>query len=266
VKILFIGDIVGKGGRKAVNRLVPRLRQEHGCDFVLANGENMAGGGGITSKCLQHTSPSGIDVFTGGDHIWDQRSFEVEVLGFPNVLRPANVNAAQPGRGYGVFKSAGGIQVAVLSLLGRTFINTSANCPFEAAGTIVPRLLETTPVVIVDFHAEATSEKIAMGRFLDGQASAVLGTHTHVETADETVFPGGTAYQTDVGMVGGRESVLGREIAPVVHRFSTGMPARFTVVERGIVLHATLLDIDSSTGKARGIRRIEVEDSEGAAA
>lgn len=263
MKILFIGDIVGKGGRNAVNRLVPILRQEFACDFVIANGENMAGGGGITQKCINHTADSGIDVFTSGDHIWDQRSFEAEVLELGNVLRPANVSSEQPGRGFAVCTAANGIRLGVVSLLGRTFMNAAANCPFEAARQIVLELQKTVRVIIVDFHAEATSEKIAMGRFLDGQVSAVLGTHTHVETADETIFPGGTAYQTDVGMVGARESILGRAIEPVIHRFSTGMPARFTVVERGIVLHGTLLEVNPETGKARAIQRICREDGGG---
>ena len=262
MKILFIGDIVGKGGRKAVNRLVPLLREQYACDFVIANGENMAGGGGITRKCVNHVEPAGIDVFTGGDHIWDQRSFEAEVLALPHILRPANVSEAQPGRGYGVFTcSSGGGQIGVVSLLGRTFVGTLSNCPFEAARRVVAELRQHTPVIVVDFHAEATSEKIAMGRFLDGQVSAVLGTHTHVETADETIFPNGTAYQTDVGMVGAEASILGRAIEPVLHRFVTGMPARFTVVEKGIVLHGTVIDIDPQTGKAQAITRVRRPDT-----
>lgn len=261
MKILFIGDIVGKGGRKAINRLVPLLREEYQCDFVIANGENMAGGGGITQKCVTHVEPARVDVFTGGDHIWDQRSFEAEVLELPQILRPANVSDEQPGRGYGVFTCPGKHQrVGVVSLLGRTFVNTASNCPFEAARRIVAELRRQTPVIVVDFHAEATSEKIAMGRFLDGQVSAVLGTHTHVETADETIFPNGTAYQTDVGMVGAEESILGRAIEPVLHRFTTGMPARFTVVEKGIVLHGTVIDVDSETGKALAVTRIRRRD------
>lgn len=260
MRILFIGDIVGKGGRKAVNRLVPVLREEHACDFVIANGENMAGGGGITTKCLSHVQPAGIDVITTGDHIWDQRTFEVEILKAESVLRPANVSLEQPGRGYGVFTTPGGVDVGVVCLLGRTFMNAGADSPFEAAKSIVLDLQKQTRIIIVDFHAEATSEKIAMGRFLDGEVSAVLGTHTHVETADETVFPGGTAYQTDVGMVGARESILGRAIEPVLHRFYTGMPARFSVVEKGIVLHGSLVDIDAETGKANSIQRVTCED------
>lgn len=262
MKILFIGDIVGKGGRKAVNRLVPMLRERYACDFVIANGENMAGGGGMTQKCIAHMAPSGIDVFTGGDHMWDQRSFEAEIGTLANVLRPANASGAQPGRGHGVFPCGKeGLSIGVVSLLGRTFVNTASNCPFEAADRLVADLRGQTPVIVVDFHAEATSEKIAMGRFLDGRVSAVLGTHTHVETADEKIFPKGTAYQTDVGMVGAEESILGRAIDPVLHRFTTGMPARFAVVEKGVVLHGTCVDVDPETGKARAVTRIRHRDS-----
>ncbi len=260
MNILFIGDIVGKGGRQAVNRLAPLLRRQYACELVIANGENMAGGGGITQKCIAHTEPAGIDVFTSGDHIWDQRSFEAELLALDKVLRPANVSDEQPGRGYGIFAAADGTPVGVVSLLGRTFMSVQADCPFQAARRIVGELRKQVKVIVVDMHAEASSEKIAMGRFLDGQVSAVLGTHTHVETADETIFPGGTAYQTDVGMVGARESILGRDIEAVLHRFSTGMPARFTVVEKGIVLHGTVVTVEARTGKATAIRRICHED------
>lgn len=256
MRILFVGDVVGKGGRKAVIELVPVLQDEvGGIDFVVVNGENMAGGGGMTPKCVRSLEPV-CDVITGGDHMWDQKEFVAQIDEFPNVLRPANVSASQPGRGYGVYEAKNGVKVGVACLLGRTFMATPSDSPFEAADRILCELRKITPVVFVDMHAEATSEKIAMGRFLDGRASAVLGTHTHVATADEAVLPGGTAYQTDVGMVGARESILGRAIEPVLHRFVTGMPARFSVVEQGIRLHATVVDIDAATGKATCIERI----------
>jgi metallophosphoesterase (TIGR00282 family) len=264
MRILFIGDVVGKGGRKAVMELVPKLREElDGIDFVIVNGENMAGGGGFTPKCIRSLLPVS-DVITGGDHMWDQKDYVPEADHFPTVLRPANVCASQPGRGYGIFEAKNGVKVGVVCLLGRTFMATASDSPFEAADRIVCELRKTTPVVIVDMHAEATSEKIAMGRYLDGRVSAVLGTHTHVTTADETVLPGGTAYQTDIGMVGARESILGRDIDAVLHKFSTGMPARFSVVEAGIRLHATMIDVESETGKATGIKRI-VRDADSAA-
>jgi metallophosphoesterase (TIGR00282 family) len=256
INLLFVGDIVGKGGRRAVRELVPELRELYECAFVVANGENMAGGGGLTRKCLNGLTTAGVDVYTGGDHMWDQKSLVEEIEDLPTVLRPANVNPVQPGRGCAVFPSLAGPPVAVLCLQGRTFLNSQADCPFQAADRALAEIAGQAAVVIVDFHAEATSEKIALGRYLDGRVTAVLGTHTHVPTADEQIFPGGTAYQTDVGMVGARESILGRAIAPVVQRFSTGMPARFTVVESGIRLSATVITADLTTGKALTIERI----------
>ncbi len=256
MNVLVIGDMVGKGARKAAIALVPSLLREYDCCFCIANGENMAGGGGMTRRCLNSLDEAKINVVTGGDHMWDQREL-AEVIGlFPNVLRPANVSAVQPGRGYGVFTVPGHRQrIAVISLLGRTFLNTQANCPFEAADRILDEL-QDQKIIFVDFHAEATSEKIAMGRYLDGRVTAVLGTHTHVPTADEQIFAGGTAFQCDLGMVGARDSVLGRAIAPVLQRFSTGMPARFTVVETGIRLQGTVVSLDPDSGQATAIQRI----------
>ena len=255
MKVLFIGDIVGKGGRRAVRAAVPELRREHGCCFCIANGENMAGGGGMTRRCLEEMADSEVDVFTGGDHMWDQREFVEEVRDFPGVLRPANVDSSQPGRGYGVFPLPGGGSIGVMCLLGRTFMNNFAACPFREADSILAGAVPRTRNIVVDFHAEATSEKIALARHLDGRVSAVLGTHTHVPTADETVFPQGTAFQCDVGMVGGRESILGRAAEPVLKRFRTGMPARLTVVEKGIRLHGTIIELDGD-GRAVGIKRV----------
>ncbi len=255
MKILFIGDIVGKGGREAVMALAPSLRREYACDFSVANAENIAGGNGLTGNCLHEMFNRGVDVFTAGDHVWDQKEFVNEIEHLPSVLRPANLPACQPGRGYGVFTAENNRQVAVLVLLGRTFMAAGANCPFEAAERIVPQIQKETNHIIVDFHAEATSEKIALGRFLAGKVSAVLGTHTHVPTADQQIFPGGTAFQCDVGMVGARESILGRAVAPVLHRFRTGMPARFTVVDKGIRLNAVVVTINDE-GRAVGIERV----------
>jgi len=255
MRILFVGDIVGKGGRKAVTAWVPQLRTEFGCDFCIANGENMAGGGGLSKRCLEELSHAEVDVFTSGDHVWDQRDFVTEIQHQPAVLRPANVHPDQPGRGHGVFMGTNGIPVAVINLLGRTFMNSLADCPFQAVDRILPQLQHKARIVVVDFHAEATSEKIAMGRYLDGRVTAVLGTHTHVATADEDVFPGGTAFQCDVGMVGGRDSVLGRDLRPVLQRFSTGMPARFTVTTSGIRLNATVVDVGNN-GRAVRIERV----------
>lgn len=256
MKVLFVGDIVGKGGRKAVNTFVPVFRERESCDFVIANGENMAGGGGITPKCMRSLQASRVDVFTGGDHMWDQREFVEQIDDFSNVLRPANVSPEQPGVGYKTFRTANGLIVGVISLLGQTFMKLQADSPFRAADEAIAALREETALIFVDMHAEATSEKIAMGRYLDGRVTAVIGSHTHVPTADEIILPGGTAYQTDAGMVGARDSILGREIKPVLHRFVTGMPARFNVVTKGIRVNATVVEVDENTGRAKAIKRV----------
>lgn len=257
LNLLFVGDIVGKGGRKATAHFVPELRRDLSCGLVIANGENVAGGSGLTRKCINSLLEGRVDVVTAGDHVWDQKDFLDEIRLCPEVVRPANVPAAQPGRGAGVFTATDGTRIGVAQLLGRTFVATPADSPFEAADRIVANFqAQGVQVVIIDFHAEATSEKTAMGRYLDGRVSAVLGTHTHVPTADEQILPGGTAFQCDVGMVGGRDSVLGRAIKPVLHRFTTGMPARFTVVETGIRLHATHLRVNPETGRALRVERI----------
>ena len=255
MRILFIGDIVGSGGREAVNRFVPELRTEYSCEFCVANGENMANGNGFARSTLDELKHSQVDVFTGGDHTWDQKDFEKEILDYPNVLRPANVSALQPGRGYGVFEAADGTKVGVINLLGRTFMRFASDCPFAAAGKIVAEMRKVTPIIIVDFHAEATSDKISLGRFLDGKVSAVLGTHTHVPTADETIFPGGTAFQCDVGMVGSKDSVLGREWEPIVRHYLTGMPMRFPVTNKSVRLCGTVVTVNPD-GRATAIERV----------
>ena len=252
----MIGDIVGKGGRRALRHLVPELRRQYQCHFCVANGENMAGGGGFNSKCLEELKGCGVDVFTSGDHVWDQREFVEQIDRFPQVLRPANVHADQPGRGWAIYPAAGGGEVGVINLLGRTFMNFPYDCPFRAAEAALAEIVKRTPIVMVDFHAEATSEKTAMARFLDGRVSAVLGTHTHVPTADEQILPGGTAFQCDVGMVGSRDSILGRAVEPVLHRFITGMPGHFTVVETDIRLQGTVFEVEPDGGRALRIERI----------
>ncbi len=256
MKVLMVGDIVGKGGRRSVIDSVPRLREELGCQLCIANGENMAGGGGMTVKCVNSLSHAKVDVVTGGDHMWDQKEFVDGISAFSHVLRPANLNVLQPGRGYGIFTASNGVNVGVISLQGRSLMTKVADNPFTAADRIVNEIRKTTPVIFVDMHAEATSEKVAMGRYLDGRVSAVLGTHTHVPTADDQVFEGGTAFQCDVGMVGSRHSVLGRAVDPVVHHFSTGMPAKFSVVENEIRLHATVVEVDAEEGHAYSTERV----------
>ncbi|MBO7741827.1 MAG: YmdB family metallophosphoesterase [Victivallales bacterium] len=256
MNILFIGDIVGKGGREAVKRLVPELRREYNVDFCIANGENMAGGNGMTRPLIDEFPAGTVDVFTAGDHTWDQKEFAGQIDRITNALRPGNLNRRQPGRGWAVYQAPNGISVGVINLLGRTFIGVPSECPFEAAERALAEIAGEAKVIIVDFHAEATSEKIAMGRFLDGRVSAVFGTHTHVPTADTTIFPGGTAFQCDAGMVGAEESVLGRHVQPVLERFTTGMPTRFTVNDEGVILNGILVSVDTETGKATAVERI----------
>lgn len=255
MNILFIGDIVGKGGRKAVIEMVPELRREFNCSFCVANAENIAAGAGIAAKCLKELNGL-IDVVTTGDHVWDQKNFEQEINLFNNVLRPANLSNRQPGRGYGVFRNQGGGEVAVINLLGRVFVKDSAYCPFETAEKILTQIPGNVKCIIVDFHAEATSEKAAMAHFLNGKVTAVIGTHTHVQTADAKVLSGGTAFISDAGMTGAEHSILGREVDAVVDKFRSGMPRRLPVVENGIRLDAAIISYDLNSGRATAIKNI----------
>jgi hypothetical protein len=255
VKILFIGDIVGQPGRRAVAELVPKLREQHALDFVIANGENSAGGSGITPKTAEEIFSAGVDVITTGDHLWDQKEVMELLASEKRFLRPLNYPPGTPGQGSAVFQINKLPPIAVLNVQGRTFMPPLEN-PFLLALDEVKRLRQQTKIIFVDFHAEATSEKIAFARMLDGQVSAVVGTHTHVQTADEQIFPGGTAYLTDAGFTGPHESVLGREIEPVLKRFLTGMPQRFDVAKDRVLLHGAVIEIDDASGKAVKIQRI----------
>lgn len=261
MKILFIGDIVGQPGRGAVKTLLPGLREKLAVDFVIANGENSAGGSGITPRTAEEIFSAGVDVITSGDHLWDQREVMALLADEKRFLRPMNYPAEVPGRGGGVFEVKNArtktpFLVAVLNLQGRTFMQPALENPFLLAPEAVKKLREQTKIVFVDFHAEATSEKIALARMLDGQASVVVGTHTHVQTADEQIFPGGTAYLSDAGFTGPHESVLGREIEPIIRRFLTAMPQRFDVARGGVRLQGALIELDESTGKALQIVRV----------
>ena len=255
VKLLFIGDIVGQPGRRAVAELLPKLRKEHRLDFVIANGENSAGGSGITPKTAGEIFSAGADVITSGDHLWDQKEVMELLANEKRFLRPLNYPPGTPGQGSAVFQINKRPPIAVLNAQGRTFMPPLEN-PFLLALDEVKRLREQTKIIFVDFHAEATSEKIAFARMLDGQVSAVVGTHTHVQTADEQIFPGGTAYLTDAGFTGPHESVLGREIKPVLKRFLTNMPQRFEVAKDRVLLHGAVIEIDEATGKAIKIQRV----------
>jgi metallophosphoesterase (TIGR00282 family) len=255
VRILFIGDIVGEPGRRAVAELLPRLRRQQNLDMVIANGENSAGGSGITPKIAEELFSSGVDVITSGDHVWDQK----EVIGLlqsnARFLRPLNYPAGASGKGSLIFQANNQPPVGVINLQGRTFMPALDN-PFVCVRGEVEKMRRTTNLIFMDFHAEATSEKAAMGRMLDGQISALIGTHTHVQTADEQIFPGGTAFLSDAGFTGPHESVIGREIEPVVKRFLTLQPQRFAVATKDIKLQGAVVDINPGTGRAETIVRI----------
>lgn len=262
MKLLFIGDIVGEPGRRAVKLILPKLRERHGLDFVVANGENSAGGSGITPRTAAEIFSAGVDVITSGDHLWDQKEVMELLANEKRFLRPLNYPAGTPGQGSVILEVQSPksevqnpLAVAVLNLQGRTFMPAIEN-PFLVGREEIARLRLRTNLIFVDFHAETTSEKIAFARMVDGQASAVVGTHTHVQTADEQVFPGGTAFLCDAGFTGPQASVLGREIEPVVRRFLTNMPQRFDVAKHRIALHGAVVDLDEVTGKALGITRV----------
>ncbi|NCC59437.1 MAG: TIGR00282 family metallophosphoesterase [Verrucomicrobiae bacterium] len=256
MKILFIGDIVGRAGREAVKKRVSVWVKERQIDTVIANGENAAGGSGITAATAEDIFRSGVHVITLGDHTWDQRELPQYIEKEARLVRPANYPEGVPGQGWGVFEISGFCPpIGVLNLQGRTFMDPIDD-PFRVASQLVPVLKGKTPVIFVDFHAEATSEKIAMGRFLDGKVSAVVGTHTHVQTADEQIFPGGTAFLCDVGFTGAHESVIGRRIEPVLKRFVTGLPQRFEVADEDVRFSAVLINVDDTTGKCTAIERI----------
>ncbi|MDF1811700.1 MAG: TIGR00282 family metallophosphoesterase [Verrucomicrobiales bacterium] len=256
IRILFLGDIVGEPGRKAVRARLPEIKVEKSIDFAIVNGENSAGGRGITPKISIELLRAGAAVITTGDHAWDQ----VEICEYfptePRLLRPVNYPPGTPGSGSIVLETKKG-KVGVLNVQGRAFIQPPLENPYLYAEQEVQRMRdeEGAKVIFVDFHAETTSEKIAMGRMLDGHVSAVVGTHTHVQTADEQIFPGGTAFLCDAGMCGPVESILGRRIEPVVERFKTGLPQRFPVAKGTTGLRGVIVDVDEETGKATAIER-----------
>jgi 2',3'-cyclic-nucleotide 2'-phosphodiesterase len=262
VNLLFIGDIVGEPGRRAVKTLLPKLREQHGLDFVIANGENSAGGSGITPRMATEIFSAGVDVITSGDHLWDQKEVMELLANEKRFVRPINYPPGTPGQGSGIFqvqsltsKGQSPISIAVLNAQGRTFMSAIEN-PFLVAPPEVERLRRQTKIIFVDFHAEATSEKIAFARMLDGQVSAVVGTHTHVQTADEQILSGGTAYLTDAGFTGPHDGCLGREIEPVIKRFVTNMPQKFDVAKNRVLLHGAVIGIDEASGKAVKIQRV----------
>ncbi len=259
MKVLFIGDIFGEPGRRALARAVPRLVAQRQIDIVIGNGENAAGGFGITPELAEELFDLGLAVITTGNHAWDKN----EILDYfprePRLLRPANYPSGVPGNGSVVVESAGGEQLGVLQLMGRAYMPT-LDCPFQVAKKELAALKKRTVAVIVDMHAEATSEKMAMGHYLDGEVVAVVGTHTHVQTADDQILPKGTAYLTDIGMTGPLHSVIGVKKELAIEKFLTGMPRRFEVASGPSVFCAVLLELDARLGKALSIERIRIID------
>lgn len=251
--VLFIGDLIGRPGRRALARFLPELKRKYQPDLIVANAENAAGGNGLTEEIGKELFFL-VDVLTSGNHIWDKK----EVLNYlekePRLLRPANYPAGNPGRGHYVFQSENGIKAAVLNLQGRVFMEP-IECPFRQADRELETILPITPIVIIDFHAEATSEKQALGWYLDGRVSALIGTHTHIPTADERILPKGTAYITDVGMAGGLNSVIGMKREQALQRFLTSRPQRFEPATDGLLLNAVFISIDPESGKALSIKR-----------
>jgi hypothetical protein len=255
VRILFIGDIVGSPGRRIIRERLADILTQRQIDLCIANGENSASGFGITPRIAQELFATGIEVITGGNHIWDRKEILEYFPHEPRLLRPANFPCGSPGSGVYSGAAKNGVKFAVLDLQGRTFM-TPIDDPFRKAEDELAKLPPDVKVIVVDMHAEATSEKLAMGWNLDGKASAVLGTHTHVQTADNRVLPGGTAYITDVGMTGPHDGIIGMERGPIIQRFHDALPIRFNVAEGDIQMNGVLLDIDESTGRARSIDRI----------
>jgi metallophosphoesterase (TIGR00282 family) len=251
---MMIGDVIGKPGRTAVKKLVPDLRSEYGIDLVIANGENAAGGIGLTPDTADELFVSGVDLITSGNHIWAHKEMVSTIDNYQQILRPLNYPRGVAGRGYAIIKNT-----LVVNLIGRTFIG-NLDCPFRAIDSLLKELGDDKPAItVIDFHAEATSEKIALGWYLNGRVSSVTGTHTHVGTIDAKILPKGTAYITDIGMVGPDESVIGDDIDSVINRFLTQMPHRISVGRGRVIFNSVMLDIDEKTGKATRISRIDRE-------
>jgi len=255
MRVLFIGDVVGRPGRNVLRRKLPELREVLRVDAVVANGENAAGGAGLTGAIAREIRDLGVDAITLGDHLWDQRGFEREIADLDWVCRPANLPKVCPGKTFVEVKTARG-SLVVFTVLGRQFMKVKADCPFMAADALLEQVAAPATMVLAEIHAEATSEKIAMGWHLDGRASLVVGTHTHVRTADHRILPRGTAYLTDAGMTGPHASVLGREIEPVLASFGDGMPRRFPVAEEDLQLNGVLVEWDFECGRASAIKPV----------
>jgi len=258
MRVLLVGDIVGKPGRNAFVQVASRLKDEGTVDFVIANGENAAAGRGPTVEIANALLNAGADVVTLGDHAWDSKDMVAGIDLESHIIRPANFPKDAPGKGMVRVETPEGV-ITVVQLVGRVFMPPNYDCPFQMADRMLKGMLADDKVIFLDFHGEASSERMAMGRYLDGRVSAVFGTHTHCQTSDETVFPNGTAYITDLGMTGPKDSVLGRQVEPVVKKFLTGVPQKFDVAKGDPTLEGAIVDVDMKTGKARSIERLRIQ-------
>nr|WP_246110742.1 TIGR00282 family metallophosphoesterase [Thermosediminibacter litoriperuensis] len=255
---MLIGDIVGRPGRSIIRETLPDLKKSYNVDFVIANAENAAGGNGITKKIAEELFTYGIDFLTMGNHVWDNKEVFDFIEEELRMVRPANYPPGTPGRGSRVVDLDGALKIGILNISGRVFMS-NLDCPFRTADRELEKLKKVTNIIVVDFHAEATSEKQAIGWYLDGRVSLVAGTHTHVQTADERILPGGTAYITDVGMTGAYDGILGIEREPVIRKFLTQMPSKFEVAKGVSQLNAIVVEIDKTSGLARKIQRINIK-------
>lgn len=259
IKVLAIGDIVGRPGRDIIKKKLPDFLRSQKVDFCLANAENAAGGVGITPQIMQELLANGINTLTSGDHIWKRKEIIPVIDTDPRLLRPANYSAHSAGQGYYVYEIASGVKIGVINLQGRTFM-PPVDSPFPAVDNALKNISPQTKVIIVDIHAEATSEKVALGRYLDGKVSFVFGTHTHIQTADEQILTEGTAYITDIGMTGPYDSVIGRQTEKVLAALISGMPTKFEVAQDKVAISGALAIIDATTGRAEKIERIMIKD------
>lgn len=260
MRILVVGDVVGRPGKHAVSQIIPRYIRERGVDFVIANAENVVAGSGLTPQAFHKLLHQGVDCCTMGDHIYRRREIFGELDDSERIVKPANLPPEAPGREFTVLEARNGARVAVISLLGRTYMNVRSDCPFHAVDRVLAALEPDVRIIVVDMHAETTSEKVAMGWHLDGRVTAVVGTHTHIPTADLCVLPGGTAYVTDLGMTGPYESVLGRDRHSVIQSLITGIPHPYTVATRDVRLSAALIELDPQSGRALRIERVSEID------
>lgn len=255
ITILFIGDIIGRYGRAITKKMIPAIKAKERIDFVITNGENSAAGYGITEKVYNELTGAGIDIITMGNHVWDKKEIVTKIDEYVDLLRPANYPKEVPGKEY-LIKEKNKVKIGIINLCGRVFM-PALDCPFKKAEKLIEEIKKSTNIILVDIHAEATSEKEAMGFFLDGKVSAVIGTHTHIQTADERVMPGGTAFIADAGMVGSEDSVIGMNKEQILKRFLTQMPHKFEVAKEGpAIFNAVLIKVDIATGKATSIQRI----------